>query len=164
MLCSHFKRGLIDNENYINDTSGSNILYFGIDNNIIGVTDSDDNNAKLTKWKNWLAEQYANGTPVTVETRLKEETITPYTDEQKQVYDELVKTAKTYKTVTNIFSTNEISPKFEVEYRQDVKAYIDNKLANVQAQTNTINELLSTTKTSAKLLDNLQSDLESEVM
>ena len=126
LLCSHFKRGPIDNENYINDTSGSNILYFGIDNNIIGVTDSDDNNAKLTKWENWLAEQYANGTPVTVETRLKEETITPYTDEQKQVYDEIVKTAKTYKTVTNIFSTNEISPKFEVEYRQDIKSLINN--------------------------------------
>ena len=134
LLCSHFKRGPIDNENYINDTSGSNILYFGIDNNIIGVTDSDDNNAKLTKWKNWLAEQYANGTPVTVETRLKEETITPYTDEQKQVYDEIVKTAKTYKTVTNIFSTNEISPKFEVNYRRDIDTYIDNKLANVNEQ------------------------------
>ena len=126
LLCSHFKRGPIDNENYINDTSGSNILYFGIDNNIIGVTDSDDNNAKLTKWKNWLAEQYAKGTPVTVETRLKEETITPYTDEQKQVYDEIIKTAKTYKTVTNIFSTNEVSPKFEIEYRQDIKALINN--------------------------------------
>ena len=126
LLCSHFKRNPVSAGNYINDTSGSNILYIGIDNNIIGVTDSDDNNAKLTKWKNWLANQYENGTPVTIETRLKEETITPYTDKQKKSHDKIEKEAKTYKTVTNIFSTNEVSPKFEVEYRQDIKALINN--------------------------------------
>ena len=134
LLCSHFKRGPVDNENYINDKSDSNILYFGIDNNTIGVTDSDDNNAKLTKWKNWLANQYENGTPVTIETRLKEETITPYTDEQKKSHDKIEKEAKSYKTVTNIFSTNEVSPKFEVNYRRDIDTYIDNKLANVNEQ------------------------------
>ena len=89
-----------------------------------------------------------------------EEYVEAYTDEQKQVYDEIVKTAKSYKTVTNIFSTNEVSPKFEVNYRKD----IDTMLENIQAQTNAINELLSTTKTSATLLNNLQIDLESEVM
>ena len=126
LLCSHFKRNPVSAGNYINDTSGSNILYIGIDNNIIGVTDSDDNSTKLTKWKNWLANQYENGTPVTIETRLKEETITPYTDEQKKSHDKIEKEAKSYKTVTNIFSTNEVSPKFEVEYRQDIKSLINN--------------------------------------
>lgn len=126
LLCSHFKRNPVSAGNYINDTSDSNILYIGIDNNIIGVTDSDDNSTKLTKWKNWLANQYENGTPVTIETRLKEETITPYTDEQKKSHDKIEKEAKSYKTVTNIFSTNEVSPKFEVEYRQDIKSLINN--------------------------------------
>ena len=126
LLCSHFKRNPVSAGNYINDTSGSNILYIGIDNNIIGVTDSDDNSTKLTKWKNWLANQYENGTPVTIETRLKEETITPYADEQKKSHDKIEKEAKSYKTVTNIFSTNEVSPKFEVEYRQDIKSLINN--------------------------------------
>ena len=126
LLCSHFKQNPVSAGNYINDTSGSNILYIGIDNNIIGVTDSDDNSTKLTKWKNWLANQYENGTPVTIETRLKEETITPYTDEQKKSHDKIEKEAKSYKTVTNIFSTNEVSPKFEVEYRQDIKSLINN--------------------------------------
>lgn len=124
--CSHFKRTHVSEGNYISDVSSSHVLYVGIDNNVIGVIDSDDDSTKLTKWKNWLATQYENGTPVTIETRLREETTTPYTDEQKQVYDELVKTAKTYKTVTNIFSTNEVSPKFEIEYRQDIKALINN--------------------------------------
>ena len=80
--------------------------------------------ATIDELKTWLAQKKAEGNPVIVEYDLKEETITPYTDEQQAVYDELVKTAKTYKTVTNIFSTNEISPVFEVEYRQDIKALI----------------------------------------
>ena len=124
--CSHFKRTNVSEGNYISDVSSSHVLYVGIDNNVIGVIASDDDSTKLTKWKNWLATQYENGTPVTIETRLKEETITPYTDEQKKSHDKIEKEAKSYKTVTNIFSTNEVSPKFEVEYRQDIKSLINN--------------------------------------
>ena len=80
----------------------------------------------LQEYTDFFAQKKAERNPVIVEYDLKEEETEAYTDEQKQVYDELVKTAKTYKTVTNIFSTNEVSPKFEVEYRQDIKALINN--------------------------------------
>ena len=114
LLCSHFKRNPVSAGNYINDTSGSNILYIGIDNNIIGVTDSDDNSTKLTKWKNWLANQYENGTPVTIETRLREEEIIPYTLEQQTIRN-LMQNVALYEGTNNIFCTNEITPTLEVE-------------------------------------------------
>lgn len=114
LLCSHFKQNPVSAGNYINDTSGSNILYIGIDNNIIGVTDSDDNSTKLTKWKNWLATQYENGTPVTIETRLREEKIEPYTLEQQTIYN-LMQNVALYEGINNIFCTNEITPILEVE-------------------------------------------------
>ena len=89
-----------------------------------------------------------------------EEEIEAYTPEQQKAYDEIVQTAKSYKNVTNIFSTDTVSPIAYVNYRKDIESMLE----QVQAQTNEIKELLSTTKTSAILLDNLQSDLESEVM
>lgn len=97
--------------------SNSNI-YIRINRNILKTENLDG-------FKNWLAQQKTNGTPVIVEYELATEEVEPYTDEQQAVYDEIVKTVKSYKTVTNIFSTNEVSPKFEVNYRQDIKALIN---------------------------------------
>ena len=88
-------------------------------------------NSAFTTLEQW--RDFFNNNEVIVEYECNEY-VEAYTDEQKQVYDELVKTAKSYKTVTNIFSTNEISPKFEVNYRRDIDTYIDNKLANVNEQ------------------------------
>ena len=95
-----------------------------------------------------------------LEYEMIEEEIEAYTPEQQKAYDEIVQTAKSYKNVTNIFSTDTVSPIAYVNYRKDIESMLE----QVQAQTNEIKELLSTTKTSAILLDNLQSDLESEVM
>ncbi len=44
------------------------------------------------------------------------------------------------------------------------KTYIDNKTSNLEQQVSVINQLLSTTKTSSVLLDNLQKDIEREVL
>ena len=117
-------------------------------------------NRNVAKFKNWLAEQKQAGTPVTIEYPLAEEEIEAYTEEQQTQRDQL-QNAKTYKTVTNVFTEN---AELEMEYIADTKTYIDNKVNNMQNQLNTINELLSTTTTSAMLLDNMQSDLESEVL
>lgn len=58
------------------------------------------------------------------------------TDEQKAVLDEIEKTAKSYKGVTHIFSTNEISPIVHVEAKKDMQAEIDkvnSKINELQA-------------------------------
>lgn len=95
--------------NYIS----SNSLYVKID----GLTTLEEYKAKFAEWEE-------EGEPFTIEGNALEMTVTAYTPEQQKVYNEIVNTAKTYKTVTNIFSTNEVSPKFEIEYRQDIKSLI----------------------------------------
>lgn len=81
--------------------------------------------------------------------------------EQTKVLDEL-DNFPTYKPVTNI--TTDSIAKIKLKYIADTKTYVDNKTSNLEQQVSVINQLLSTTKTSSVLLDNLQSDIESEVL
>lgn len=128
LQCNYFKYSNSTQDlNKISDASSSDWYFYIEDKYLNGKT-----------FPEWLQEKNSEGNPLTVEYNIVEnklnEYVEAYTDEQKQVYDEIVKTAKTYKTVTNIFSTNEVSPKFEVNYRRDIDTYIDNKLANVNEQ------------------------------
>lgn len=67
---------------------------------------------------------------------------------------------KTFEGVNNIWAeTNLGNTEIEVEYVQDVKKLLEQQ----NARLDNIEALLSTTETSALLLDNMQTDLESEV-
>lgn len=131
------------------------IVGFTVSNgSLLIYTDGDtavNFNAKLQK------ENYIFYIPV-IESAYKKIDLTL---EQTKVLDEL-DNFPTYKPVTNI--TTDSIAKLKLKYIADTKTYIDNKTSNLEQQVNTINQLLSTTKTSAKLLDNLQSDIESEVL
>lgn len=70
----------------------------------------------------WLAQQKTNGTPVVAEYELAVEELEEYNEEQKAVYDEIIKTAKSYKDVTHVFSTDEISCNFDVEAFRDLSS------------------------------------------
>lgn len=137
--------------------NGSKNLWFFVSKNFFTTTTSTE---ILAEWKAYLSAQKTAETPVVAEYEIEEETIEEYTEEQQTAYNQL-QSAKTYKTVTNVFTEN---AELEMEYIADTKTYIDNKVNNMQNQLNTINELLSTTNTSALLLNNLQTDLESEVL
>ena len=65
----------------------------------------------------------------------------------------------TYKNITHIYSTDETSPIMNVEYAKDLNTQNN----NLQNQIDEIKQLISTTQTSAMLLDNLQKEVESEV-
>lgn len=142
-----------DNDNYKryqsslilqwSDTSAS--FCMALPTSIVGSTKDEINT--------WLQQN-----PITVEYELAEEEVEPYTEEQQSVYNELQK-AKTYKNTTNIFSTNETSPSFKATYYKDLETYQRQQDDRITA----LEELLSTTTTSAMLLDNMQTDLESEV-
>lgn len=138
-----------DEEYCLNSSAGT--IYFSISNEIATTIEG---------FKNWLSQQKTNGTPITVEYELLTEEIEAFTEEQQAAYDQL-QNAKTYKTVTNVFTDN---AEIEMSYIADTKTYVDNEINSIKEQLNTINELLSTTTTSAMLLDNMQSDLESEVL
>ena len=154
-LCSHFFVYGYNNRKINN-------LYFHPNKNL--HIDNTDNEfyETLEDWKNFLAEQKQKGTPVIIEIELAEEETEDFTEDQKTAFEQL-QNCDMYKPITNI-TTEENMALIEAEYTADTKTYIDNKTANMQKQLNIINELLSTTSTSAKLLDNLKSDLEREVL
>ena len=131
------------------------ILGFTVVNNSICIyTDGDtavNFNAKLQK------ENYIFYIPV-IESAYQKIDLTP---KQIEVLDQL-DNLETYKPVTNI--TTDSIAKIKLKYIADTKTYVDNKTSNLEQQVSVINQLLSTTKTSSVLLDNLQSDIESEVL
>ena len=146
--CTHLP--LIEKSKTYDRIVGFTVAY----NSIYIYTDGDtaDNfNAKLQK------ENYVFYIPV-IESAYKKIDLTP---EQTKVLEEL-DNIQTHKTITNI--TTDSIAKLKLKYIADTKTYVDNKTNNLEQQVNTINKLLSTTKTSAKLLDNLQTDIESEVL
>ena len=68
--------------------------------------------------KNWITEQYNNGTPLTAEGTLEEEHIEPYTEEQQAVYNELQKLLL-YKGYNYIACIDETKCKMKFTYRPD---------------------------------------------
>lgn len=82
------------------------------------------------------------------------------TETQSKVLDEIYNKAHTYKNITNISAeSSEVNPIVSLKYLKDVEAE-HNKL---QAQIDEIKQLLSTTETSALLVNNLEKDLRMEV-
>ena len=78
------------------------------------------------------------------------------TEEQSKILDEL-NNARTYKNVTNI--TTDSKAILSLDYAKD----LETQNQKMQNEIDEIKQLLSTTQTSALLLDNMQNDIESEV-
>ena len=125
LLCNCLKNyKMIGNYAGISSNNASNRIYLSISKDI----------TTIDKLKTYLAEQYANGTPVVFEYDLAEEEIEPYTEEQQAVYDEIKKTAHSYKNITHIFSTDEIGPIFDVTYFKDLETILNNMQAQILAE------------------------------
>lgn len=116
--------------------------------------------ADLESYKAKLKELYEAGTPVIIYYKLAKSELIECTEAQSKVLDEIYSKAHTYKNITNISAeSSEVNPIVSLKYLKDVETE-HNKL---QAQIDEIKQLLSTTETSAMLLNNMQTDLESEV-
>lgn len=77
---------------------------------------------------------------------------------------QLTELLKTFEGINNIWAeTNLGNTKIEIEYVQDVKKLLEKQAEQQNARLDNIEALLSTTETSALLLDNMQTDLEKEV-
>lgn len=91
---------------------------------------------------------------------LEEPELIECTEAQNKVLDEIYNKSHTYKNITNISAeSTEVNPIVSLKYLKDTETE-HNKL---QEQIDEIKQLLSTTETSAMLLNNMQTDLESEV-
>ena len=124
-----------------------NVKGFTIVNNTIYIYDEGES---LTEFKSKITDKqlvfYAQ-----LETSINLE----LTEEQKAVRQQKL---YTYKNITNISLSDELAS-IDVDYKKDLETE-HNKLQN---EIDEIKQLISTTETSALLLDNLQKDVESEV-
>ena len=111
-------------------------------------------NKTLDDFKKMLSEN-----PLEIYYKVKRQIDLPFTDEQKAVAKKIKETLHTYKNITHIYSTDETNPVLDVEYAKDLNTQNN----NLQNQIDEIKQLISTTQTSAMLLDNLQKEVESEV-
>lgn len=121
MYCSHFLPyfGVQLGKCYITG-NGYNLVIILTDQTITTVDAANT----------WLATQKEKGTPVVIEYKLAEEEIETYTEVQKEAYEQ-IKNAISYKGQTNIFSTNEIKPIFEVEALADIGLLLNNMQAQI---------------------------------
>lgn len=74
-----------------------------------------DDVSTVDEWKTYLAEQYANSTPLEIEYDLAEEIVTPLTKEQEQAYYELQHLLM-YEGYTSIECIDEIKPDIQLTY------------------------------------------------
>lgn len=89
-----------------------------------------------------------------------------YAVETPKIIDlgQLPELLKTFNGINNIWAeTNLGNTEIEIEYVQDVKKLLEKQAEQQNARLDNIEALLSTTETSALLLDNMQNDLEKEV-
>lgn len=132
-----------------------------IDNCICNTTDGysirimTSEYTTVEDFKTWLKSKYDEGSPVIIYYKLATPVNLELTSEQKTVRDTKL---YTYKNITNISLSDELAS-IDVEYKKDLETE-HNKLQN---EIDEIKQLISTTETSALLLDNLQKDVESEV-
>ena len=108
LICNYFKYSNNAKElNIISDASSTEWYFYVDESELNGKT-----------FPEWIQEKYEEGKPLIVEYNILEEKqskyVEPYTPEQQTVYDLLQKVAL-YNGVNNIFSSNELSPTFNVE-------------------------------------------------
>lgn len=99
----------------------------------IAVTDVNSKWSSIVEFKSWLKAKYDAGTPVIVYYKTAAETRIPFIDEQKAVAKEIQK-ATSYEDTTHIYSTDEVSPVFDVEAVIDLKKLIANTSTTAEGE------------------------------
>jgi hypothetical protein len=138
-----------------NKTSYDDVVSSASNSKTINIMLSDTTITTLQQFKEKLKELYNAGTPIIICYELAEPIDLELTSEQKVVRNQKL---YTYKNITNISLSDELAS-IDVEYKKDLETE-HNKLQN---EIDEIKQLISTTETSALLLDNLQKDVEMEV-
>ena len=117
-----------------NNVQGISVANYG---SKIGIYDNTYN-TDLNAWKAYLAEQYANGTPVRVVYQLAEEQKEDFTEEQQTAWEQ-IKKARTYKNITHISSEDETPANVEIEYVVDINT-IDDRITALEAKVDLLEE------------------------
>ena len=101
-----------------------NKIRWVLNSQIICICSEELNTANMTlaEWKQYLSENN-----LIIEIGITEK-IEPYTSDQTQKFNEIQK-LKSYSDETNIYSTDEIKPIFDVEAFKDLETYIKEVIA-----------------------------------
>ena len=99
----------------------------------IAVTDVNSKWSSIVEFKSWLKAKYDAGTPVIIYYKTAAETRLKFTDEQKAVAKEIQK-ATSYEDTTHIYSTDEVSPVFDVEAVINLKKLIANTSTTAEGE------------------------------
>ncbi len=131
LMCSHFKvikqSELTAEETIsIRDISKDNIIS-------IIILNSRLSNVSVEGFKAWLASKYNSGTPVYIDYVLAEPEDIECTEEQIEILDKIDNEAKTYKNITHIYSTDEVSTILEGTYFTTTNEKIENE-GNIQSR------------------------------
>ena len=132
--CNYFKEVYGSTYNQTDNSfycMSSQYVYISIAREIIGATADTSSIECLELFKNYLATQKENGTPVILQYSLINEVVDPYTPGQ-QIAWEQIKALRTYKNVTHISSEDETPATVEIEYVVDTKTYIDNEIETLK--------------------------------
>ena len=149
--CTHFK---------VLTTTGTDLtMFLQVEPNhfYIAIVDTNSRWSDVTALKNELQELYNAGTPIEIYYKTAETTELDLTEAQIKALEQLNK-LRFYKNVNNIMTTEDIAL-LQAEYSVNLKSANE----KMQQQIDEIKELLSTTQTSAMLINNLQKDLVEEV-
>ena len=149
-MLKSIESGIIWNKTFYDD-----IVSNASNSKTINIMLSDTTITTLQQFKEKLKELYNAGTPIIIYYELAEPINLELTEEQKAVREQKL---YTYKNITNIDVSDELAS-IDVNYKKDPTTEHD----ELQNQIDEIKQLISTTETSALLLDNLQKDVETEV-
>ena len=121
-LCSHFVIKTGSDMYY-----SSNVNAFAISpENLLRIRNI--NITTLEEFKIWLTAQYNAGTPIYVDYVLETPIDIECTEEQSTVLFDIEQNAKTYKNITHIYSTDNVSSYKEVTYKKDIETLFANTL------------------------------------
>lgn len=109
-----------------NDTTNQDITINDAGNVTFSVSTSIATTTE--EFKNKLVEQYSNGTPLKICYPLLTPTLIPCTPEQVEQLEYFEKEAYSYDEVTHIYSTDEVSPYFEVTAYQRISEEFKTRL------------------------------------
>lgn len=149
-MLKNVKVGTIWNKTFYDD-----IVSSSSNNKTINIMLSDTTITTLQQFKEKLKGLYDAGTPLILYFELATPVNLELTSEQKAIRDTKL---YTYKNITNIDVSDELAS-IDITYKKD----LDLEHEKLQNQIDEIRQLISTTETSALLLDNLQKDVEMEV-
>lgn len=134
---------------YVNEESGcqyiSNRFIYNVNNNYkydkeiayinnqraLGIRISKNIANNIGDWKAWLSTHN-----VKLIYQLVNPILLPCTQAQTEVLNQISKTAKSYKGGTHIYSTDEISPIFDVEYRVDKLSELETRIEQLESEVN----------------------------